>query len=98
MKLDPGMHLGMHLVSFGKSGVTLPFQEGTPLTPNAEGYSPTEVATTNSGLCTPDREIFVATTEAETSEARPDRYLDDISDDEESANAPPNKTTKAKNS
>jgi hypothetical protein len=23
MKLDPGMHIGMHLVSFGKSGVTL---------------------------------------------------------------------------
>jgi hypothetical protein len=22
MKLDPGMHIGMHLVSFGKSGVT----------------------------------------------------------------------------
>jgi hypothetical protein len=24
MKLDPGMHIGLHLVSFGKSGVTLP--------------------------------------------------------------------------
>jgi hypothetical protein len=23
MKLDPGMHIGMHLVFFGKSGVTL---------------------------------------------------------------------------
>jgi hypothetical protein len=23
MKLDPGMHIGMHLVSFGKSGVTV---------------------------------------------------------------------------
>jgi hypothetical protein len=22
MKLDPGMHIGMHLVSFGKPGVT----------------------------------------------------------------------------
>jgi hypothetical protein len=22
MKLDPGMHIGLHLVSFGKSGVT----------------------------------------------------------------------------
>jgi hypothetical protein len=22
MKLDPGMHIGMHLISFGKSGVT----------------------------------------------------------------------------
>jgi hypothetical protein len=25
MKLDPGMHIGMHLVSFGKSGVTIIF-------------------------------------------------------------------------
>jgi hypothetical protein len=23
MKLDPGMHIGMHLVFFGKSGVTI---------------------------------------------------------------------------
>jgi hypothetical protein len=23
MKLDPGMHIGMHLVFFGKSGVTM---------------------------------------------------------------------------
>jgi hypothetical protein len=23
MKLDPGMHLGLHLVFFGKTGVTL---------------------------------------------------------------------------
>jgi hypothetical protein len=23
MKLDPGMHIGLHLVFFGKSGVTL---------------------------------------------------------------------------
>jgi hypothetical protein len=30
----------------------------------------------------------VATTEAGTSEARPDQYLEDISDDEESANTP----------
>jgi hypothetical protein len=25
MKLDPGMHIGMHLVFFGKSGVTLAY-------------------------------------------------------------------------
>jgi hypothetical protein len=43
---------------------TLPFQEGTPLTPTAEEYSPTEVATTNSELYTPDREVFMATGEA----------------------------------
>jgi hypothetical protein len=24
MKLDPGMHIGMHLVSFGTSGVPVP--------------------------------------------------------------------------
>jgi hypothetical protein len=37
------------------------------------------------------------TGEAGTSEARPDRYLDDISADEESANAPADETTEAKN-
>jgi hypothetical protein len=29
MKLDPGMHIGMHLVFFGKSGVTALFIERT---------------------------------------------------------------------
>jgi hypothetical protein len=29
MKLDPGMHIGMHLVFFGKSGVTV-FSDGLP--------------------------------------------------------------------
>jgi hypothetical protein len=28
MKLDPGMHIGMHLVSFGKSGVTFIYYTG----------------------------------------------------------------------
>jgi hypothetical protein len=55
------------------------------------------VATTDYGLCTPDREVFVATTEAGTSEARPHPYLEDISEDEESANALTNETTEAKN-
>jgi hypothetical protein len=27
MKLDPGMHIGLHLVFFGKSGVTLDLLE-----------------------------------------------------------------------
>jgi hypothetical protein len=27
MKLDPGMHIGMHLVFFGKSGVTHSLEE-----------------------------------------------------------------------
>jgi hypothetical protein len=48
---------------------TLSFEEGTPLTPKAEEYAPTEVATTDSDLCTPDREVFMATTEVGTSEA-----------------------------
>jgi hypothetical protein len=30
MKLDPGMHIGMHLVSFGKSGVTAAGGGGRP--------------------------------------------------------------------
>jgi hypothetical protein len=32
MKLDPGMHIGMHLVFFGKSGVTPP----VPTIPNSK--------------------------------------------------------------
>jgi hypothetical protein len=48
---------------------TLPFQEGTPLTPNAEEYSPTEVVTIDRRLCTTDREVFMATGKAGTSEA-----------------------------
>jgi hypothetical protein len=62
---------------------TLPFEEGTPLAPNEDEHMPTEVATTDFGLCTPDRDVFMATGEAGTSEARPDRYLDDILADEE---------------
>jgi hypothetical protein len=73
------------------------FQEGTPLTPTTEEYSPTVVATTDSGLCTPDCEVFMAIGEAGTSEPRSDRYLDNISEDEASANAPADETTEAKN-
>jgi hypothetical protein len=40
---------------------TILFLEGTPLTQNAEEYSPTEVASTNSELRTPDGEVFVPT-------------------------------------
>jgi hypothetical protein len=50
-----------------------------------------------SSLCTPDREVFMASGDAGTSENRPDQYLDDISDDELSANAPPDETTDDKN-
>jgi hypothetical protein len=31
MKLDPGMHIGLHLVSFGKSGVTQAKESNTTL-------------------------------------------------------------------
>jgi hypothetical protein len=75
---------------------TLPFQEGTPLAPNDE-QTPTEVVTTDSSPCTLDREVFMEAEDTRTSENRPDRYLDDISEDELSANAPPDKTTNNKN-
>jgi hypothetical protein len=68
---------------------TLPFQEGTPLALNVDKHTPTEVATINYSLRTPDREVFMASGDAGTSENQSDRYLDDISDDKESANAPP---------
>jgi hypothetical protein len=38
---------------------TLPFKEGTPLAPNEE-HTSTEVATTDSGLCTPSCQVFIA--------------------------------------
>jgi hypothetical protein len=60
---------------------TLPFQEGTPLAPNEDEHTPTEVATSDSGLCTPDRAVFMANGEAGTSENRLDQYLEDISED-----------------
>jgi hypothetical protein len=37
---------------------SLPFQEGTPLAPTEE-HTPTEVATTDSGLGTPDHQVFM---------------------------------------
>jgi hypothetical protein len=41
---------------------SLPFQEGTPLAPTEE-HTPTKVVTTDSGLGTPDRQVFMATSE-----------------------------------
>jgi hypothetical protein len=38
---------------------SLSFQEGTPLAPTEE-HTPTEMATTDSGLSTPDRQVFMA--------------------------------------
>jgi hypothetical protein len=58
---------------------SLPFQEGTPLL-LVEEYTPTEVATTDSSLGSPDRQVFMTTNETlGPSRSRPDRYLEDIS-------------------
>jgi hypothetical protein len=76
---------------------SLPFQEGTSLAPTKE-HTSTEVATADSSPGTPDRQVFMA--DGETPGplgTRPDRYLDDISEDELSANAPADETTNDKN-
>jgi hypothetical protein len=71
---------------------SLPFQEGTPLAPTEE-HTPTEVATSDSSLGSPDRQVFMTTNETPgPSGTVPDRYLKDISADELSANAPANET------
>jgi hypothetical protein len=71
---------------------SLPFQEGTPLAPAGE-HTPTEVATSDSSLGSPDRQIFMTTNEMPgPSGTVPDRYLEDISADELSANAPADET------
>jgi hypothetical protein len=77
---------------------SLPFQEGTPLAP-AEEHTPTELATTDSSLGSPDCQVFMTTNETPgPSGTRPDRYLEDISVDELSANAPADETNDDKNS
>jgi hypothetical protein len=71
---------------------SLPFQEGTLLAPTEE-HTPTEVATSDSSLGSPDRQVFMMTNETPgPSEAVPDRYLEDISVDELSANATADET------
>jgi hypothetical protein len=71
---------------------SLPFQEGTPLAP-AEEHTPTQVATSNSSLGSLDRQVFMTTNETPgPSGTLPDRYLEDISADELSANAPADET------
>jgi hypothetical protein len=76
---------------------SLPFQEGTPLAP-AEEHTPTEVATTDSSLCSLDRQVFMTTNETpEPSWTQPDRFLEDISTDVLSANAPADETNDDKN-
>jgi hypothetical protein len=71
---------------------SLLFQEGTPLV-RAEEYTPTEVASSDSSLGNPDRQVFMAVGDTPgTSGATQDRYLEDISADELSAEAPTDET------
>jgi hypothetical protein len=71
---------------------SLPFQEGTLLAPAGE-HTPTEVATSDSSLGSPDRQVFMTTNEAPGSSGTvPDKYLEGISADELSANAPADET------
>jgi hypothetical protein len=76
---------------------SLPFQEGTPLALDEE-HTPTEVATSDSSLDSPDRQVFMTTNETPgPSGTHPDRYLEDISADELSANTPADETDANKN-
>jgi hypothetical protein len=71
---------------------SLPFQEGTPLA-RAEEYTPTEVASSDSSIGNPDRQVFMAAGDTPgTSETAQDRYLENISADELSAEAPADET------
>jgi hypothetical protein len=70
---------------------SLPFQEGTPLA-RADSSTPTEVAPSESSLGTPDRQVFMAAGDTpRPSGTAEDKYLEDISSDELSADAPANK-------
>jgi hypothetical protein len=71
---------------------SLPFQEGTPLA-RADSHSPTEVASSESSLGTPDRQVFMATGDTPgPSGTTQDKYLEDISADELSADASADET------
>jgi hypothetical protein len=70
---------------------SLPFQEGTPLTP-VEEYTPTEVASSDSSLGNPDRQVFMVAGDTPGPSGDADRYLEDISAYELSANAPADET------
>jgi hypothetical protein len=76
---------------------SLPFQEGTPLAP-AEEHTPTGVVSTDSSLGTPDRQVFMAAGATPgPSGTWPDRYFENISTNEVSANAPADETNDDKN-
>jgi hypothetical protein len=65
----------------------LPFQEGTPFA-RADSNTPTEVAVSESSLGTPDRQVFMAAGDTPgPSGTAQDKYLEDISSDELSADA-----------
>jgi hypothetical protein len=67
---------------------SLPFQEGTPLA-RADSNTPTEVASIESSLGTPDRQVFMAAGDTPgPSGTATDKYLEDISADELSADTP----------
>jgi hypothetical protein len=71
---------------------SLPFQEGTPLA-RADSNTPTEVAPSESSLGTPDRQVFMAAGDTPgPSGMAEDRYREDISADELSADAPADET------
>jgi hypothetical protein len=71
---------------------SLPFQEGTPLA-RADSYTPTEVASSESSLGNPDRQVFMAAGDTPgPSRTAQDKYLEDISADELSADAPADET------
>jgi hypothetical protein len=71
---------------------SLPFQEGTPLA-RADSYTPTEVASSDSSLGNPDRQVFMAAGDTPgPSGTTQDWYLEDISADELSAEAPADET------
>jgi hypothetical protein len=71
---------------------SLPFKEGTPLA-RAEEYTPTEVASSDSSLGNPDLQVFMAAGDTPgTLGMAHDKYLEDISADELSAEAPADET------
>jgi hypothetical protein len=71
---------------------SLPFQEGTPLA-RADSYTPTEVESSDSSLGNPDRQVFMdaGDTPGPLGTAQ-DKYLEDISADELSTEAPADET------
>jgi hypothetical protein len=71
---------------------SLPFQEGTTLA-RADSNTPIEVAPSESSLGTPNRQVFMAAGDTPgPSGTAQDKYLEDISSDELSADAPANET------